>query len=518
MKVLQDLRQKDPYEKVGLGLLGAVCGLLIVVIFIRLRGGHSVIFDDSYMYVRYALNFWEHGTFGWNPEAHSYGCTSMLYGIWVTLWTPLFPVEWEAYQLLLMGSSLLFSMIGIGLLFSVLRILFPDDTARWMWILPLICAFPFLGNSLNGMDTTMSFASIALMVFFWLKDLNPDSWKQLILLAIVSYLPFLVRPDNGFYVLLIPFIMVFRSWRRGQIIRFYLILGALLAADLLFKFLIFGSPVPLPFFSKSDSFFLAYRGMTMWPLHLYWLYFITIGGLPLLIGMLRQTPPYQSRGLLIILPVLLTLMVLSSKIMVMGGFMRFFYPSLIGIIVAGFLIQKGSRLLVSHKLILVVWSILSFGGIFLTEYQERKEEAEDLELVLLANPDSGTEIDEIYPVDALFLVMDQMPNGATVAGSEHGRLSVQYPNMRIMDLMGLHDKEIALNGYSDEYLSVKQPEVVWMAHDHYVGLNHQILNGAYFREAYEFFPGAAQYGMAVRKDLPEFELLKSLILSQDQGE
>lgn len=497
------------FRILSFGLLAASLLLVLVVAFTRLTGGNATIYDDAFMFLRYANNILDHGVYGWNFDENSYGCTSILYTFWILIWQALFEIGIEEAQALLMLSSLAFSFAGVFLFTRILKILFPDNPSYWSWILLLTASFPFLGNSLNGMDTTLAFFSTSLMLFVWLRHSLTDRKVSPFLLGLVSYLPFLVRPDTGVYVLLFPILWIISQKEFHLIVRVYLVIGILLAADTLIKWVLFGNPLPLPSYSKSQDYLVGYLGMNMWQIDKYWLYFLATGILPLLTALLFTSGRSLKQAVPFILPMMITLLVLSTKIQIMGSHIRFFYPSFPFLFLAGLIMLRGIRLRENIRWVLLIWAGCSFAGIFLSEYYESKIEEEEAEVYRISDPE--IDLTQIYSNDLFFSLLELLPDGSTVTGSEHGRLAVLFPKLRIMDLVGLHDEEIAHNGYSDEYLQEVNPEIIWLAHDHYVGLNHEIISGTYVKSAYEYFPGVAYYGVAIRKDLPILEEVKQLI-------
>lgn len=498
------------FSILSVGVLILSVLLVVFVAITRLTGGNATIYDDAFMFVRYANNIMEHGVYGWNFDEHSYGCTSVLYTFWVLLWHTIFEIGIEQAQPLLMLSSLGFSFVGIYLFFRILALLFPNSEHPWIWLLLLTASFPFLGNSLNGMDTTLAFLALTSMLFIWLRHSLTDHKSSVLLLGFISYLPFLVRPDTGIYVLMFPALWMITQKEFRLIFRVYLVIGILLGADTLIKWWVFGDPLPLPSYSKSQDYLVGYLGMNMWQVDKFWLYFLATGILPLLTALLFSNGKGLLKAIPFLLPMMITLLILTTKIQIMGSHIRFFYPSFPFLFLSGLILLKDLEVKENVKWVILLWSGCAFGGIFLSEYYEGRIEEEEAEVYRLTDPD--IDLTQIYSNDLFFSLLELLPDGATVTGSEHGRLSVLFPKLKILDLVGLHDEQIAHQGYTDEYLAEVSPEIIWLAHDHYIGLNHDIIQGKYFQEAYDFFPGVAYYGLAIRKDLPNFGQLKSMIV------
>lgn len=497
------------FKFLSIGFLVTSLLLVVVVAITRLAGGNTTIFDDAYMFLRYANNLLDHGVYGWNFEEHSYGCTSILYTFWILGWHALFDIGLPEAQALLMLSSLGFSFLGIYLLSKILILLFPDQKQPWVWVLLLTASFPFLGNALNGMDTTLASCCITVMLYYWLRHSLTESKMPFWALGLVSYLPFLVRPDTGVYVLLFPLLWMVSQKEYRLIFRVYVVIGLLMAIDTAIKWVVFGNPLPLPSYAKSQEYLVGYMGMYLWQVDKYWLYFLAMGSFPLICAFLFSSVEGLKKSLPFLIPMILTLAILTTKIQIMGGHIRFFYPSIPFLFLSGLIVLRGISLRENVRWVILIWASCSFAGIFLSEYYEGKSEEEEAEVYRIFDPD--IDLTQIYANTNFYELLEYLPDGATVAGSEHGRLSVMFPNLKILDLVGLHDKEIAYHGYSDQYLEQVNPEIIWLAHDHYIGLNHDMVEGAYFQQAYEYFPGEADYGLAIRRDLPNFEALISHI-------
>ncbi len=496
----------------GWGLLVLVGLLLASLAAIRIIRGIPAIFDDAFMFLRYAHNLVEHGAYSWNGDEPTFGCTSILYTFW-SVTAHLAGVKgFEAGQAFLMFSSLLFSLVSVFLFYRVLKVLFPRQQHIWIWLLPLVCSSPFMGNSLSGMDASMAMAALMLALWRWILFRKAPSQANLFLAAVMSYLPFLVRPDTGFYVVLFPALFLWATGHTKKIIPAYLLLGVLLATDTFIKWWYFGDPLPLPFYAKSGDYLEGYLGIGMWPVDKYWLFFLTIGMPPLVIMALRARHINGKLLIAFLLPMLLTLAVLTLRVQIMGGFARFFFPSFPFLMMAGLINLEKEPFTPRIHWTLLVWAGLAFGGIFLTEFQETNIEREEQEVINLyppsLNPDGFNLTRDLHGLIGL------LPDTATVAASEHGIMSIRFPELNIFDLAGLHDPVIAKEGYSDEYLCETSPELIWMPHEHYVGMRMKMESGGCFRRDYEYFSGVYFFGLAIRKDLPNFEALRQFVVGK----
>ncbi len=104
-----------------------------------------------------------------------------------------------------------------------------------------------------------------------------------------------------------------------------------------------------------------------------------------------------------------------------------------------------------------------------------------------------------------------LPSGTIFAQSEYGYVGAKAPNIHIIDLVGLHDPYFAHNGFSASELINRQPDLIWFPHYHYTKIIASILNSKEFWEQYDYFPGAFDYGIAIRKASPKYQEIYNAI-------
>lgn len=95
-----------------------------------------------------------------------------------------------------------------------------------------------------------------------------------------------------------------------------------------------------------------------------------------------------------------------------------------------------------------------------------------------------------------------LPKGATVAATEVGYLGSRAAQVNVIDLAGLNDTEIALHGFDVHALLLRKPDLVWMPNSEYTFQNAEMMSDPELLREYEVYAGAANYGLAVRKDSP----------------
>ena len=96
-------------------------------------------------------------------------------------------------------------------------------------------------------------------------------------------------------------------------------------------------------------------------------------------------------------------------------------------------------------------------------------------------------------------LMTLSPAGTVFAMSEHGLPGALAPDVPILDLLGLHDSQVARDGFSASALFRRGPDVLWMPHSDHVGMWRDIVANREFQRDYLFFRDAFYYGLAVRK-------------------
>jgi hypothetical protein len=102
-----------------------------------------------------------------------------------------------------------------------------------------------------------------------------------------------------------------------------------------------------------------------------------------------------------------------------------------------------------------------------------------------------------------------------IATTEVGLPGIMLPEGTIIDLAGLNDSDIAMNGFlASTFLNVRKPDVIYMPHPHYVRLNQALISYEGFQEQYDFYP-MAELGtvmdVAVRREGMHYESLTALM-------
>ena len=212
----------------------------------------------------------------------------------------------------------------------------------------------------------------------------------------------------------------------------------------------------------------------------------------------------------------------------MGGAARFYFPSLPFFVVAAALViddrfrAAGEQGILSPREFLLRLTltllVLTVGRESLARatrwYQARLPKAVDRSghgLYEIAAAEPLPDVDRWEAIRAMADVAEGAPAGTVIALSEHGLVSASAPHVTLIDLVGLHDRQFALNGFSAENLLQRKPDLIWMPHYHYTNLVDGIVNSDEFWRCYTFYPRAFDHGLAIRRDSPRFDELSELI-------
>lgn len=495
----------------------ALLSLLFLLLYagMRLVSPGPWVFDDAFMFVRYANQFLADGHIGWNPGEHTFGCTSLGYLSWITFLQSLFSFSAPLAKVPLLLSSLGFGLMALWLLGRMMAAIRPAGFPAWWWSLPLLASLPFQVNALSGMDTTLSLAANALAVLLWVKSNRKQHRLSWLLPVVVSYLSFLIRPDNAIYALTFGPLWLWSQGKYRAMWQAGAVLALLFTLDTALKTWYFGHPLPLPYFAKSSNLLEGYLGVHRWPTGSYLLSFLLLGALPMLALLLQPEPRALNwkAWLAAWLPLAPTLLILSLSVQIMGFQARLFLPSLPFLMAGPWLAVSGKTISGSWALsmAIIVWSLVGAGGVAVQEWSERRQETEEAEAnaVLEQHESSPSPV----PPDALNLLTDLLPEGGSLAATEHGYLSVRHPGIRILDLAGLHDPVLARQGLTEDWIRNREPDLIWMPHSDYTGLRTRLLHSPAFEQHYLWFPGLFEYGLAVRRESPAAAAQLALLAS-----
>ncbi len=91
-----------------------------------------------------------------------------------------------------------------------------------------------------------------------------------------------------------------------------------------------------------------------------------------------------------------------------------------------------------------------------------------------------------------------LPSGVKVAATEYGYIASENLHAVIIDMAGLHDKNLVLRGFSSGNILSRDPDIIWLSHTDYTLFRKMLLDDPIFRERYDYYPGMFNYGVALR--------------------
>ncbi|MBN2476865.1 MAG: hypothetical protein JXB62_19820 [Pirellulales bacterium] len=497
-------------------------------------------FDDSYMFLRYANNILAGRGHAWNPDGvQVYGSTSLLHVGVVTLLKGCLPRAADATVLLVASAlpglaTMLLLVLGCAWI-STHRLLHRQYLLWAGLLLPVLVFDGTLRYHLQtGMDTMLAGLGNAVLILATLRLVSRPSAGRLAAVVAAGYLAFLARPDNGVYATLFPalaILLLVRGPRRKLLAVFALSLLAVLLADAAVKWLVFGSPLPLPFYAKQHG---AYRGYANPdgpnPFLLLSVFLATALPFVCAVWLLARRETIRVLTALLV-PVALTFGYYFSVNQIMGAAGRFYFPSLPFFVVAAAVVVDdrlraagegcvlGQRELLTRLVILLL--VIGVGREGLAAATARYQSTLPPAGTTAARPAYDVAAEEPLPavdrwdaIQAMASLAERVPAGTVIALSEHGVVGARAPQATLIDLVGLHDRQFALHGFSAAELFRRKPDLIWLPHYHYTNILGGILQSDAFWRDYAFYPGAFDYGLAIRNDSPHRARLTVLVDQQ----
>lgn len=384
------------------------------------------------------------------------------------------------------------------------------------------------------METTLSFASNSLLILSVLLYGRKPGVVTFATVLLFSVFTFTVRPDNGVYALLFPplFLMAGGMIRIKQAL---LLAGlfAVVVGIMLFVYSgLFGSALPVPFFTKSGSFFKGYAGAANW------------NAVGYILTFLNDTAPFTAAVILlagrrkacellsVLAPLIITFIYLSSTVQIMGWFARYYFPSIPFVVLSAWIvldhaISNRARLSTVYLAKRTAVLLLVFLPVFCTPVRtwviDLWGKAHSRTTLFTPETEYRTvsgRLPESIPWWGSILHMaslvGELPEGVTVAASEHGYLASENMHAVVIDMAGLHDIELARSGFSAERILSREPDLVWLPHSDYTWFRKALLDDPVFQNGYDYYPGVMNYGVALRRESPLHDDILSALESAFQ--
>ena len=539
-------------------VIAASLGLIVVAILSRFAARY--VWDDAYMYVRYADNVITHGVISWNPGGEpTYGLTSLLF-LAVVLPIRLLVPNSPAMTAIL--SSLVCGIIFLGLLVALLY-RYTDESrmitriALLLVTLSLALASEHLApHFVSGMDTTFALVFVTTYIIICKWQEQSLSAVSTIVMGVWGALAFSARPDLVLYSLLVPASIVAletdpKAKRNALVILGITVAGIGLQMWVASRY--FHSPLPLPFYAKGtrlyeDFNYSRYRFVPVKQLFAYsgsYGYLFLLIGADLLVNLKEWRRDRSAAEIgLVIATCLFVLYYLFFVLQIMYFSQRFYYPTLPAI---AFLAARSTARLIrkipqttkqtSQELIRELPRFYLLLATFLLLAQ----------LLPVAMSVSGRWLSEVSTGSFANLNVNDdykanwtqvwfrlgrfssLPDSLVIAATEVGHIAALNPDKTIIDLTGLNETSFARNGFSADLLFEQyQPDLIYMPHPDYQRMIAEITNHPYFIQHYDYFPartlGGVRYrvgrfteilpnllGIALRRDSPYYPAMREVV-------
>jgi len=220
-------------------------------------------------------------------------------------------------------------------------------------------------------------------------------------------------------------------------------------------------------------------------------------------------------------PVAVTFAYLGTVTQIMGFSARYYAPYFALLVVPALLVVDGwfakiegeeswmggamlVRGCVTAALLVCFFALSSEGVQAMVRQSERRThfEYDDTQLTMAAVTPLPLQPWQTAMAEVTDLLVAPLPKGATVAATEVGYLGRFAPQVNVIDLAGLNDNEIALHGFKTEELLARKPDLIWLPNTDYTYQRGLMMSDPEFLREYELYAGAANFGVAVRKDSP----------------
>jgi hypothetical protein len=505
--------------------------LTVIGLSVASYWGAKFVMDDALMFVRYAHNWTSTGTVSWNPaDGPAYGATSLAFLTLVTVVSVILPsTPYVMTQVASCGCGLLFLCATA---FTVYREI--EKPHRSLVLLLVIAGLAggatFLAAQfMTGMDTTLAMFTVSCLLMIWRSEntIDPN------IVGVLGAVAFLVRPDLVLVTVGVPGLIALSGdpqrrpfWRRVILTTAITLVGLFVLLTLYF-----GTPVPLATFAKIFSpygpdFRAVYRSMPIKQsinlVGAYWMLFSVAAGLLILNAKdLVDREHRLTLALLIAVTGWFLYLLGVTQIMAYRG--RFYHPVVVPCVI--YLVVWGCKRTVVNwrtwlenaptQLGLSIVVVLAASTL-----PQAVSVLNELRFHVREGFVGQLEVDKTYKQfwsDFWYRLPEvtSVSPDLVIATTEVGLPGILQPEGTIIDLAGLNDSEIAMNGFeASSFLSNRQPDVIYMPHPHYVRLNQSLLESERFKQQYDFYSAAelgTEMDMALRREGTHYVALASLM-------
>lgn len=513
--------------------------------FVALRMSLRWIWDDSYMFVRYADNFLSEGVLAWNPGGPAtYGLTSILF---LAIVIPVRAVLSNQPSLTAALSSLACGIAFLVLVSTLIYLHAGQSKTQKLVLLAFAALAVAMGHSVlaehfvSGMDTLFAMSFMTGYILLAKRCERAPSRSGMVALSLVGGLTFFARPDLLLYTVLVPLSMAIFSQERKQRvlgIQSFLGVGVILVIDLVITTYYFGSALPLPFYAKTlglyDDFDYAAAGLRYASIQYllvyissYWLLFsvICVGIFVNWRRWLNSLSPVDRA--LVVSTILFVSYYLFFVLQIMPMGARFYHPMLPAIIFISskslanimneYIAQSSNRAIlpsVRFSIALIFMILFMHASWMLPLFSDGNTRAILRTNFMRYNIESDFREERTRVWYGLH-AFSALPDDLVIATTEVGNPAALNPRKRIIDLAGLNDTTFAHHRFSqDVLLRQHQPDLIYLPHVAYVGMHNAIIGSPVFQMEYEYFPSetlGATMGVAIRRDSPYYPAMRQIL-------
>ncbi|WP_433935240.1 hypothetical protein AB3662_11120 [Sorangium cellulosum] len=520
----------------------------------------TTLWDDAYMFQRYAHNILAGHGVSWNPGGPpAYGLTSLAF---IVAAVPLHLITGGNTSLAAMLQSFIWGpALLVLLVLLVLRAAGDGKVARlscFSLVAFCVARSTLADHFVSGMDTSFGLSFLTAYLLLALRLLGPARVAGGVALGAFGGLAFSVRPELTAYAVLVPLALVVLERDRARR-RFGLAALAgtagVLAVHLGAAKLYFGSPLPLPFYAKSTNLYgsgilRAYRGrptidLLDW-LDFFWPLFAVIA-LDVLVGLgARQAAPgapagegqrtgprawWAASSALDKGVLAATLLCLAYSwlfvVPIMGFAQRFYYAPLPGLIYLACRSAVRLARTLSDALgqpapaALPVAGVAALAILWLHLATPLATAGKDLAGAVAGNRLGHFNIvkhgNTSGPQSYWFAIdrVSTLPDDLVIATTEVGMLGAMNLEKTIIDMAGLNDRRFALEPFSaDRFFAAYKPDLIYMPHPHYVKMiedleAHPEMSRYVVHTKKKL--GTSQFGIAIRRESRYFEKLQQIV-------
>ena len=499
-------------------------------------GPEPPVWDDAYMFVRYAHNLVTDGALAWDPRGEpTFGLTSPLFLFVVAPVRELVTDEPLRAALL---SSLVSGVAFFLLLAALVRTALPDRVVARRAVIFLV-ALTLAGSArmqgahmASGMDTMFAMAFVTGWLLLGVQLERAPSHATAWAMGLAGGLAFGVRPDLCLYTLGVPLTMAVLAKDAGARRRALAIFGLSLAGTVLLMgtaWAYFGTPLPLPFWVKGtkrlydESVHVLYG-----PVRLKMLTAFVRGCWPVLVAIVagawvlarrrdRRVSGFEAGVLLATVVFVVYYLRFALQIMPMEA--RFYQPVLPALVWLGCrgLVEAAPLRIARPVLAPLVLLVVSLPSTVPAVRLLASIARNGARIAPLSIHDSYRSLArDWFGLEAF----SRLPDDLVIATTEVGHVAALNPDKAIVDLSGLNDDGLARGQATvHDLLQRRRPDVIYVPDVFYGRLRADILDDPGFLTEYEYFPPESLglvngepywLGIALRRSSRHYEAMRSI--------